>query len=114
MVEGRCAKCRNYNHCRLCVCCTVADATVALLPPAGRTRTFAFVATTDPRDAHGAHYARLSATHRIPDGGKVRLQWRDRLTDGSAPVASVTHSERVTRLLDALHARWAMQSYCRG
>lgn len=110
VIAGKCGRCAQRNHCDRCVCC---DGAPFLLDPyagQGFTRTFAYVAC-GPNDAHTGHYVKRTRTHRIPDGGKVRLRWRDRMTTGVAPIAHVTVNEAVARTLAAVHARWAMQAH---
>ena len=65
------------------------------MPARGVTRTYAYAQVTAAHDAHDAHYVRRTATSRIPDGGKVRLMWRDRLTVGAAHVGDITTNPRV-------------------
>ena len=84
------------------------------MPARGVTRTYAYAQVTGAGDAHDAHYVRRTATSRIPDGGGVRLLWRDRLTVGAAPVRGTTTNPRVAEWLRVRARNARLQSYCRG
>jgi len=123
VINGKCARCaplrayadggRSPRHCGVCVCCTQPDTLAGYVQGTGRTRVFAFVRTTDPRDAHTLHYVRRSATSRIPDGGKVALQWRDR-TLRVAPLRGGTGNRRALDAQVAYATRLPLQSRARG